>query len=374
MVPRPNRRVNSAAILLRRSRKTSPAAPDDPVQAGARGFAIDSAARPSISSAVRERPKAGPGRNWNVKACTEGLVRLTRGGILSERRAAGLADAIADRPQDAVALLRYWQQTLTVIDQDYTFGDLVSLLRSVDDIEHLSPILECDVAAFLADADHPGNVGDEQPMQYLQVHNVAELTTYEEDPSQPDEPLDWMDDEEAAERDRLDSGVATLTGGRKPLKLVDATGDDPITGEPTLRRLRSPRLHGRWKPPYDLMREFAGWGRWREPYEGYFIQHPDIDPERYEGPFALDLTPLSTLLHLPLRYNPNVRFWSGPGTGAGDLLFETQLTITFGEFLRAIFWELGFHGSPSDRDEARESLRERVEAVDRHRHECDDDS
>lgn len=126
-------------------------------------------------------------------------------------------------------------------------------------------------------------------------------------------------------------------------------------------------MHGRWKPPHDLIREFGGWGKWKEPYEGYFSQHPEIDPQRYEGAFALDFTPLSALLHLPLRYNPKVQFWSGPMRGAGELMFETELTITFGESLRAIFWEIGFHGSPADRDEALESLRERAEAVDRRR-------
>lgn len=41
------------------------------------------------------------------------------------------------------------------------------------------------------------------------------------------------------------------------------------------------------------------------------------------------------------------------------------MTITFGEFLHAVFWDVGFHGSPSDRDEVRQSLRERVAAIER---------
>lgn len=299
-------------------------------------------------------------------------MRLTKQGILSDRRASGGDDVIADRPQDSYALLGYWHHRLAAIDEDYTLGDLVSLLRTVADVENLSAVLECDVAAFLADADHPQDVDDERPMQYLQVYNVTELTDYEEDPTQPDESLRWMEDDEAAEQDRLDSGVAALTGERTPMKLVDATSDDPVTGEPALRRLHAPQMHGTWKPPYDLVREFGGWGKWHEPYEGYFGEHPEIDPERYEGAFALDLTPVSHLLNLPLRYNPNVQFRSGSAPGAGELLFETQLTITLGEFLQAIFWEIGFHGSPSDRDEARETLLDRVDAV--HRRERHDDN
>lgn len=292
-------------------------------------------------------------------------LRLTKEGILSDAWLGEQPDAIAQRPQNSFALLQYWCYTLVGIGEDYTFGDLISLFRNVHDIENLSPMLGCDVAAFLVDADRPRRGDDEEPIQYLQVSNVAELTEYEEDPSHPDEPLGWIDDDEAREQDRLDAGIAALTGEPKPMKVVDATGDDPITGEPSLRRLRVPRIHGRWKPPHDLRREFEGWGRWEEPYDGYFSQHPDIDPERYEGALALDFTPLSALLHLPLRYNPKVQFWSGPTRGAGERLFETELTITFGEFLRAIFWEIGFHGSPADRDGALESLRERVEAIDR---------
>src|SRR3989304_5837644 len=61
------------------------------------------------------------------------------------------------------------------------------------------------------------------------------------------------------------------------------------------------------------------------------------------GPYALDFTPVSALLLLPLRYDPRGQFWSGFTGGAGEVLFQTELTITFGELLHAIFWEIGFH-------------------------------
>jgi hypothetical protein len=41
------------------------------------------------------------------------------------------------------------------------------------------------------------------------------------------------------------------------------------------------------------------------------------------------------------------------------------VTITFGEFVRAIFWEVGFHGSPSARDEALDVIMERAAAIER---------
>jgi hypothetical protein len=315
-----------------------------------------------------ESALAQPAATFDAQGAVSFHMRLTKQGILSDPWPGEETDESADRPQNSLALLRHWHSTLMRIDEDYTFGDLVSLLRNVDDIENLSPMVGCDVAAVLADTDRSWNRDDEEPIQYLQVSNVAELTKYEEDLAHPDEPLRWMDGDEATEQDRLDAGIAMLTGAPKPMRVVDATGDDPITGEPSLRRLHVPRIHGRWIPPYDLRREFEGWGRWEEPYRGYFSQHPEIDPERYEGAFALDFIALSAILHLPLRYRPKVQFWSGPFRGAGELLFETELTITFGEFLRAIFWEIGFHGSPAERDAAFESLRERIEAVDRRKH------
>lgn len=241
-------------------------------------------------------------------------MRLSKAGILREWPTSALAEKVADRPRDVAALIEHWHHVLDVIDEDYTFSDLISLLRDVRGVGEMSSMLGCDVVAFLADADRPRQIDDEQPMQSLQVCNVVELTNYEPDPSLPDERLQRlqrMDDEEASEQDRVDAGLASLTGGVKPVKLIDATGDDPITGKPTRHRLRAPRMHGTWKPPYDLTRSCQGWGKWEEPYQGYFIQHPDIDPELYHGAFALEFTPLSALLHLPLRYDPNVQFWSG---------------------------------------------------------------
>lgn len=173
------------------------------------------------------------------------------------------------------------------------------------------------------------------------------------------------DDKTPRDNKSPDEGLCRLP---EPRQLLDATGDDLITGEPVLLRVRAPSLHGRWHAPYHLTREFVGWGKWDEPYDGYFQEHPEIDPARYEGAFALEFTPLSALVDLPLRYDPKVQFWSGHSASDGELLFETELTITFGEFLHAIFWEVGFLGSPSERDKTQALLRERAERIDRREH------
>jgi hypothetical protein len=155
-------------------------------------------------------------------------LTLTRQGIVSDDwRGDG---PTPERPADAAALLQYWHHTLASIADDYTFGDLVSLLRDVDDIENLSPLLACDVRSFLTEADRDRQRQEEPPIDYVEVRNLAELTHYEPDPAHPDEPLHWMDEEEAVEQDRIDDGISALTGDTKPLKVVDATGDDAITG------------------------------------------------------------------------------------------------------------------------------------------------
>ena len=45
------------------------------------------------------------------------------------------------------------------------------------------------------------------------------------------------------------------------------------------------------------------------------------------------------------------------------LLLDTQITITFGEFLSAIFEEIGFFGTPEERADALATIRERADGV-----------
>ncbi len=77
------------------------------------------------------------------------------------------------------------------------------------------------------------------------------------DPEHPDEPMRWLEDAEADEQDSIDTGVASLTGEPAPRKLVDATGDDPIAGNPIFRRLHVPERRGpsdsrpRSQPPFE---------------------------------------------------------------------------------------------------------------------------
>jgi hypothetical protein len=107
-----------------------------------------------------------------------------------------------------------------------------------------------------------------------------------------------------------------------------------------------------------LRHEFHGWGPWDEPYAGAWEKEPDF-PRR--GAIAVSLTPVNQLRDVPLRYEPEVVF---VGSGAPEE-FRTRIGITLIEFLKAIFYELTFHGPPTERDEVRDELQRRVEEIER---------
>lgn len=281
-------------------------------------------------------------------------ARLTKRGFT--RREGGETEVIA--PDGIFRLLRLWHWMLDGIDEDVTLGDLVTLLDDVEGIEHLSPMVSTDVRAILDEAKKQPTRDPNDRIEHVEVYNSAELTRYVPDPTRPDEPIEWLDEKEEEEYDRVEAAIADVTREARPLKIYDATGDDPITGEPKARRMRLGEQFGSWAGPYHISRQFHGWGRWDEPYEGYFAQNPTIDPGTYRGGWSVSLTPVQDLVHYPLRYNPELILRDD--LYDGDILVQDGLTITIGEFIHAILWELGFYGSPDDRDEIAEELRARA--------------
>jgi len=281
-------------------------------------------------------------------------VWLTKDGLRRARNGARQTFV----PEDVFALLGVWHSSLEEIDPDYTLGDLFSLLRGVEGIERLDAMLACDVAAFLAEAAATPSREDDGGVRFVEVYNLADATKYVEDPENPDEPLRWVDEDEAEEHDAVADALHDLIGEKKPFRIVDATGDDPVTGEPRRRRIIPGTQNGAWVGPYRIDRGFHGWGRWQEPHPGFFAANPEIDPETYEGGFALDFSPVNELVHFPLRYNPAITFRGGPREET--VVLDDRITITFGELVHAVFWELGFMGSPEARDEKRAALDERL--------------
>lgn len=282
-------------------------------------------------------------------------ARLTKNGFV--RCDKGASDPI--RTDDVFSLLRIWHWTLEGIDEDVTLGDLFALLDPVEGIENLSPMLSTDVRALLDEAKKPSTRDPEDRIEYVEVCNRTELSTYVPDPERPDEePFQWLDEEEEEDLDQVEEAIADLTGEPKPFRIYDATGDDPITGEPESKRLKLGEMYGTWGGPYTLWRDFHGWGRWEEPYEGYFEKHPEIDPKNYYGGYGLSLSPVQDLMHYPLRYN--AEFELRDDLYGGNVLVKDTLVITVGEFIHAIFWDLGFYGTPEDREQVAEELDQRI--------------
>jgi hypothetical protein len=107
-----------------------------------------------------------------------------------------------------------------------------------------------------------------------------------------------------------------------------------------------------------LYRHFGGWGRWDEPYEGAWTENPEY---AREGSIAVELVPVTELLHLPLRYNPELVFRGAES----EVEYRTEIDIKFVELLKAVFFELTFCGTPEERDAQRTELQELVERIER---------
>jgi hypothetical protein len=230
-------------------------------------------------------------------------VRLTRAGIRHEYHQADEAEVRIHRPATVPELLRFWHHRLDAIDNDYTLGDLLALLRGVADTGCLSQLFSCDVAEFLSEASQPCD-SPAADIEFLRVYNTADLSGYEEGPR----------------------------GSR-------------VSG-------------GRFVPPYAISRGFDGWGAWSEPYPGAWEKEPTTPRQ---GAIAVEFTPVNQLVHLPLRYDAKVGFEADV---AGPAAFETEITIEFGEFVHAVIWEIGFFGSPVDRNEKRNELDARASEMD----------
>lgn len=128
--------------------------------------------------------------------------------------------------------------------------------------------------------------------------------------------------------------------------------DAPVPGQLDFLRVFNAHEEGR------LRREFEGWGAWHEPYEGAWEEYPDWPRA---GSIGVSLAPVNELLHLPLRYDPALVFRDEEGNEE----YRTTLDITLLDFLKAIFFELTFHGTPGEREEMASELRRRVEEVER---------
>ena len=224
------------------------------------------------------------------------------------------------RPASTQELSRYFFYTVT-LDPHFTLGDLLVLLDQ-EDVALLEMVLGERVEPVLEEA--------------------RSAAPPRMPPSGPDLPS------------RYEPGPRQ-TAASLPMPASRQTSDAPPLAEPTPGRpefLRVCNVHA----DGSLRRDFDGWGPWAEPWEGAWEEHPDWPRV---GPFGLSLTPLGELLHLPLRYDPELIFRDPDGTEE----YRTTIDITLIDFLKAVFFELTFHGTPEERNRMWGELRSRMEDV-----------
>jgi hypothetical protein len=76
------------------------------------------------------------------------------------------------------------------------------------------------------------------------------------------------------------------------------------------------------------------------------------------GPYALSFSPMNSMADLEIRLNDEVSlydwrpFKTNPGSGSNGppVLAKVHKPFTLLDLLRGVFWELSFHGGPTDRE------------------------
>ncbi|HET7460263.1 MAG TPA: hypothetical protein VFJ82_03410 [Longimicrobium sp.] len=264
-------------------------------------------------------------------------VELTRHGVIIHTG----GDPEPYEVSDVGDLLHLWHWRLEGVDPEFTLGDLARLVSSAGDLDVLSVLLNTPLHEVLEPAGAEGPNPD-WPLRYLEVCNVALPTRYHPDPHHPDVPFQMIADDGSV---IAHEAQAVPCGG--PLEILIAVSDpDELTGYVEISRVVAPERHGTWGGPYHVMRMLRGCG----------AAGPGNEPASEEGRYDLFFAAFGELAHLPLRYNADVAF-EGRGEDGEDS--TGQVAITVGEFLHAVFWGLGFNGSPEQRIAMRDAVGQR---------------
>lgn len=105
-----------------------------------------------------------------------------------------------------------------------------------------------------------------------------------------------------------------------------------------------------------LRRELDAWGTWEQPYD---TATGEAGP--HETWMSVSLTPVGQLLQVPIKYDPELVFRNR----AWEVEYRTAVDITLVEFLKAVFEDLTFHGSPEERDQVLAELKRQVREIER---------
>ena len=202
---------------------------------------------------------------------------------------------------------------------------------------------------------HPGRFvvrrghGDEDPVWPASVQDVLPFITYvlELDPE-----FTLGDLFNLIDRDGVEWLEEVLDEQLMPVLEEARRGSVDVHSDEPLQFLRVHSLH----EDGHLRRELDAWGTWDQPYD---------DADGHAGPrdtwMRVSLTPVGELLHVPIRYDPQLALRNREG----DVEYSTTVTITLMDFLKAIFDDLTFYGPPLRRDGVRRDLQRQVEEIER---------
>lgn len=106
--------------------------------------------------------------------------------------------------------------------------------------------------------------------------------------------------------------------------------------------------------------EIAKYFEWDE-YESHLIVDvsgiAEADESGY-APYGLDFTPVNQLIHLPVRPKAEMQIHNDHRS-----LGKAPCTFTLLDVLGEIYWEIGFYGSPEERNRERAELHGRVREI-----------
>ncbi|MBI3301933.1 MAG: hypothetical protein HYZ72_07635 [Deltaproteobacteria bacterium] len=191
------------------------------------------------------------------------------------------------------------------VADNFTLGDLCVMIRDCEemDLETFSALVRCPLAPFLAECLQPCDTTTalESHLSYIRLRWRCEYDSPAETLWPPSSSL-WLD--------------------------VDGIGD--------------------------IWEDYKPGGQFYEQGKDY----------SHCNQYALEMTPLYELRHLPLRIDPTMAVACTAETGKEPLEIPAP-GVTLLQLIYSLFWELSFFGTPGERDAKREELQEtarRIEA------------
>ena len=118
----------------------------------------------------------------------------------------------------------------------------------------------------------------------------------------------------------------------------------------------------RWSPTTTLRLDVYGVGEiWQDHLPGGQWYEAGKDVSRCNT-YAIELTPLHELCHLPLTIDPLMRIACSDDPGQAPLEIPVP-SVTLLHLLYALFWECSFFGTPTERDRQLAELQETVRQI-----------